>query len=547
MALYLGFDCSTQSLSAIVIDVEGEDRRIVFEHSLSFDRDLPEYGTTDGVVRGGAAGEVLASPLMWADALDRMMAILARDANVDIGQIRAISGAAQQHGSVYLNRRARHAWRTLAPDRPLAPQLAGTFSCDLSPSWMDESTGEQCAAIEQALGGPEATTHLTGSRAYARFTGPQIRKFHDRHRGAYDATTRVHLVSSFLASLLVGADAPLDPGDASGMNLMDIRSSAWSSAALDATAPGLLLKLPEIRPSWTMAGRLSTYWQDRYSFPPAQVVTWTGDNPSSLVGTGIVGEGQLAVSLGTSDTVFALTPPSRDARFHLREGYGGQVGAARPAIVSHVFGAPTGGLMSLICFRNGSLTRDWVRRTHGLDWEGFAVALDRTPAGNGGALMLPWLEAEITPPVQHPGLRRFAYDGRDPARDVRALVEAQMMAMANHSATMAGEVTRVVATGGAAVNVAVLQVMADVFGVPVDRLSVGNSACLGAALRAFHADRLASDEPLAWSSVVKGFTDASERVLPRSGNVALYQELRKGYAALEAQHQDRPLIGSRQM
>jgi xylulokinase len=527
VSLYLGFDASTQSLSAIVIEVEGEVRRVVFQQSLSFDRDLPEYGTTAGVVRGSGAGEVLASPVMWADALDRMMSMLARDANVEIGSIRAISGAAQQHGSVYLNRRARDAWRTLTRDTPLAPQLAGTFSRDLSPVWMDESTGKECAAIEAALGGAEATARLTGSRAHARFTGPQIRKFQHDHPGAYSATTRIHLVSSFLASLLTGGDAPLEPGDASGMNLMDIRSSTWSAAALDATAPGLVLKLPDIRPSSTIAGSLSTYWQDRYSFPPAHVVAWTGDNPSSLVGTGVVTEGHLAVSLGTSDTAFALT---RDP------GTG----------ASHVFGSPMGGFMSLVCFRNGSLTRDWIRRIHHLDWDGFSVALDRTPAGNGGALMLPWLEEEITPPVRLPGVRRFAYDGRDADQDVRAVVEGQMMAIANHSAGItAGGLTRIVATGGASVNDALLQVMADVFGVPVDRLNLDNTACLGAALRAFHADRLASGEPITWNTVVKDFTEtrASDRVMPRLEHVDLYRDLRVRYADIEAVHQAPPPIG----
>lgn len=526
MALYLGFDASTQSLSAIVIQIDGDIRRVVFEHSLNFDRDLPAYGTTAGIVRGGEPHEVLAPPLMWAAALDRMMSILARDASLDLGAIRAISGAAQQHGGVYLNRRARDCWRGLAHDQPLAPQLAGTLSRELSPVWMDESSGEQCAAIEAALGGAAATARLTGSRAYARFTGPQIRKFRDTNPGAYDATTRIHLVSSFMASLLVGADAPLDPGDASGMNLMDLQSSLWSDAALDATAPGLVLKLPEIRPSWTIVGTLSNYWQDRYAFPAAQVVAWTGDNPSSLVGTGLVSDGHLAISLGTSDTVFTY---SRDPR----------PGA------SHVFGAPIGGFMNLVCFRNGSLTRDWVRRTHHLDWDGFSAALDDTPAGSGGALMLPWLEAEITPPVRIPGVRRFAYDGRKAAQDVRAVVEGQMMAMANHSAAIAGDLKRIVATGGASVNDSVLQVMADVFGVPVDRLTLENSACLGAALRAFHADRLAAGEPLAWPSVVKGFTDphASERVMPRPENVELYRDLRARYAGIEELHKDRAPIG----
>lgn len=535
MALYLGLDAGTQSLSAIVIEIDGDTRRIVFEHSLNFDRDFPEYGTTAGIVRGDGRDEMLASPLLWADALDRMMSILASDAAIDIGAIRAISGAAQQHGSVYLNRRAREAWRALAHDRPLVPQLAGTLARGLSPVWMDESAGEQGAAIEAALGGADATARLTGSRAFARFAGPQIRKFRQTNPGGYDATTRIHLVSSFMASLLIGADATLDPGDASGMNLMDIQSSRWSEAALEATAPGLILKLPEIRPPWTIAGTLSRYWQDRYAFPPAQVVVWSGDNPSSLVGTGLVAEGLLAVSLGTSDTTFAYSPPSRDSRF----------GAARPASVSHVFGAPMGGYMNLVCFRNGSLTRDWVRRTHHLDWAGFSAALDRTPAGNGGAVMLPWLEPEITPPVRFAGVRRFAYDGHDAPQDVRAVVEGQMMAMANHSAAIAGDLTRIVATGGASVNDSVWQIVADVFGAPVDRLPSENAACLGAALRAFHADRRANGEPLTWPSVVKGFTEPrqEERLLPRPEAVEVYRDLRVRYAEIERLHQDRPPIG----
>ena len=528
MALYLGFDASTQSLSAIVIEVDGDRRRVVFEHSLSFDRDLPEYGTTAGIVRGEGPNEMLASPLMWADALDRMMSVLANDAGIDIGAIRAISGAAQQHGTVYLNRRAREAWRGLAHDQPLVPQLAGTLARGLSPVWMDESAGDQGAAIEAALGGAEATATLTGSRAFARFAGPQIRKFRQTNPGGYDATTRIHLVSSFMASLLIGADATLDPGDASGMNLMDLHSSRWSDAALEATAPGLILKLPEIRPSWTIAGTLSRYWQDRYAFPPAQVVAWSGDNPSSLVGTGLVAEGHLAVSLGTSDTAFGYSREPRPG-------------------ASHVFASPLGGFMNLVCFRNGSLTRDWVRRTHRLDWDGFSAALDRTPPGNGGAVMLPWLEAEITPPVRSPGLRRFAFDGHDAARDVRAMVEGQMMAMANHSAAIAGDLRSIVATGGGSANRSLLQVMADVFGAPVDRLTSENSACLGAALRAFHADRLANGEPLAWASVVKGFTEArpEARLLPRPEAVEVYRDLRRRYAEAERLHQDRAPSDSR--
>jgi xylulokinase len=515
--LYLGFDCSTQSLSAIVIEVDGERRQVVFERSLNFDRDLPIYGTIAGVRRGEDAREVFASPIMWADALDRMMAILATSAEVDIHQIRAISGAAQQHGSVYLNRHARDAWRSFDHTRSLAPQLAGSFSRQDSPVWMDDSTSRECAAIDHALGGPEATSALTGSRAHERFTGPQIRKFHDRNRGAYAATMRIHLVSSYLASLLVGGDAPIDFADGSGMNLMDLKTADWSAAALDATAPGLRMRLPEVRPSWTTIGKLAAYWCDRYSFPAASVVAWSGDNPCSLVGTGVISEGRMAVSLGTSDTVFTCTRKP-------------QMGA------SHVFGSATGDFMSLVCFRNGSLARDFIRLEHGLDWPSFSRFLDETPPGNDGAFMLPWLEPEITPRVRHAAIHRFGFGTGDAARDVRAIVEGQMMAMAKHSAGMAGEpVGRIIATGGGAANRPILQVMADVFGTDVYPLDVGNSACLGAALRAYHADRLEGNQPLSWHEVVGGFTDPrpEDRVAPVPANVKVYAELRDRYADAE--------------
>src|SRR6476646_8025348 len=102
MALYIGFDSSTQSLTTVVIEVADGERRVVFERTLGFDETLPDYGTAHGVLPSADGCTVVAPPMMWADALDRMMAILA-SSGIDLGAVRAVSGAAQQHGSVYLS------------------------------------------------------------------------------------------------------------------------------------------------------------------------------------------------------------------------------------------------------------------------------------------------------------------------------------------------------------------------------------------------------------------------------------------------------------
>ena len=526
MPLYLGLDVSTQSLTAIVIEISGDRRRIVFQHSLNFDRDLPEYATTAGVRQGDEPGVVYAPPQMWADALDRVMGALATAAEVDIENIRAISGSAQQHGSVYLNCSAGALLASFDAAAPLAPQLRMIFARREAPVWLDASTTRECREIEDNIGGADTLQAITGSAAFERFTGPQIRKFRKQEPAAYAATTHIHLVSSFMHSLLLGENASLDPGDASGMNLMDLASNTWSRAALDATAPDLLEKLPPIRSSWKSAGPLSSYWRKRYSFPSAAIVPWSGDNPGSLVGTGVIRPGILAISLGTSDTVFACTPHR----------------GPRP---SHVFRSPTGDFMNLVCFRNGSLAREWIRLEHHLNWDTFAHLLEQRP-GNDGYIMLPWLETEITPHVPHAGVRRFGFDRFDAGRNVRGLVEGQMMAMANHAADVTGEpVERIIATGGAATNRAILQVMANVFGVDVYRLDVENSAALGAALRAYHAERLAAGEPVSWKAVVSGFTEPNpgHRVSPNPKLVTLYGELRREYSILERLHKDRRAIG----
>ena len=47
--LFLGLDCSTQALKGLVLN---EDFEVVTEVDINFERDLPAFNTTAGVVYG---------------------------------------------------------------------------------------------------------------------------------------------------------------------------------------------------------------------------------------------------------------------------------------------------------------------------------------------------------------------------------------------------------------------------------------------------------------------------------------------------------------
>ena len=328
MALYLGIDLSTQSATAILLD--GSLAPAAPALSVNFDAAFPEYGTHAGMNQDGP---VVTSPVrMWLRALDALMDRLA--ATGLLSRVAVVSVSGQQHGSVYWTAKGLEALRL--PAGP-AGGSAFSFSASLdegcfaladSPIWSDASTGAQCAALEASLpGGAAELADISGSRAYCRFTGPQIAAVAERHPAAWERTAAVSLVSSFVASLLVGSLAPMDASDACGTNLVDWRKRRWHSPLL-AAIPGLDVARLGGQPCAPHAvlGRVSPAVAARWGLPPdCAVVAASGDNPNSLAGLGVCARGDLALSLGTSTTLLGV----QEAR------------TATPALEGHVMVLPT--------------------------------------------------------------------------------------------------------------------------------------------------------------------------------------------------------------
>lgn len=514
--MFLGLDSSTQSLTCVIIDpTSGE---ITSQSSVNFGADLPEYHSPSGFIPGGANGAVHANPLMWLDALDLLLTRLA--ATTDLSKIKIIAGSGQQHGSVYLDSTFDSRLASLDSTQSLSSQLAPALTRATSPIWMDTSTGEECAEITAALGDPAHVCRLSGSIAIERFSGPQIRRFYKSDPAAYACTARIHLVSSFLASVLAGKSVPIDFGDGAGMNLLNLASQNWDTELLAATAPELGSRLLPPAIATSIQGEISPYFVAKFGFSnECRTALFTGDNPASLVGMGATTPGNIVISLGTSDTFFAAMPaPKTDPN-----GFG------------HVFGNPAGGYMSLICFRNGSLAREALRDQLKLDWSAFdrdALAASRPSAGQN--LMLPFYGPEITPrhdftaPVLK-GSESFE-SGSDPSLQVRALLEGQFINMRLHSEWMEVKAERIRLTGGASKNDGIAQLVADVFQAPVERLDVSNSAALGAALIAAAADGL--DLPALQEKFC--LAEPGAAILPDPALAAVYHDTLGRFQALLA-------------
>jgi xylulokinase len=304
---------------------------------------------------------------------------------------------------------------------------------------------------------------------------------------------------------------------------MDIRRKNWNHDAMKATAPGLTNKLPPLGESGHVIGPVSSYFIGKFGLNPGAVATvWTGDNPASVIGLGLVKPGQVAISLGTSDTFFGTME-----QCHTDENGEG-----------HVFGSPTSGYMTLICFKNGSLAREKIREHYEIpDWKKFGGLVAQTPPGNNGGILLPWFETEIVPRVNKPGIHRFDLDEKNAAANCRAIFEAQMMSMRLHSEWMQVSPEKIYATGGASNDLALLQVMADVMNCHVKRIEISKSAALGAALIAAHGWLAATGKETRWEKLTAGFTNPipGSEIRPDKKAAKIYDKLLEKYAACEGE------------
>jgi xylulokinase len=206
--------------------------------------------------------------------------------------------------------------------------------------------------------------------------------------------------------------------------------------------------------------------------PGHRVAAGAGDNAAAALGLGATA-GDIAVSLGTSGTVFAVADvPVHDAS--------GTVAG---------FADAAGGYLPIITTLNAARVFDRVATLLGVDHEEFArLALAAEP-GAGGLVLQPWFEGERTPNRPDATATLFGMTLAATTREnlARAAVEGVLAGLAGGLGAIRAHgvrADRILLIGGGAQSRAVQAVAAQVFDAPVVVPEPGEYVARGAAVQA---------------------------------------------------------------
>lgn len=350
--------------------------------------------------------------------------------------------------------------------------------------WNDQRTVAQCEWLTREVGFARLV-EWTGNAALPGFTAPKIIWVREHEPEIHARIAHVLLPKDYLRYRLTG-EYRGDVSDASGTSLFDVGRRRWSDDMLGATAVPRAW-LPEVAESPVASARISpAAARETGLLEGTPVVAGAGDQAAQAIGSGIIAEGEIAVTIGTSGVVFAACPryrPELEGRLHT-------FCHAAPGMWHY---------MGVMLSAGGSLR--WYRDVLGeaeraaaaaVGVDPYDVLLDdatRVPAGCEGLIFLPYLCGERTPhPDPHARGVFFGLSARHTKPHLtRAVVEGITFGLRDSLELLRGlgvTGTQVRVSGGGARSALWRQILADVFGVRVVTTNVTQGAAFGAALLA---------------------------------------------------------------
>ncbi len=491
MSLYLGIDVGTTGTKALLIDAAGTE---LAEATAGYPMHQPKPGWTEQ------------DPDDWWKATVKAVRAILKQASVQPADVRAIGLSGQMHGSVFLD----------AKDQVIRPALL----------WNDQRTAAECDQITEAAGGRRALVKMVANPALTGFQAPKILWLRNHEPKHFDRLAKVLLPKDEIRRRMIG-DYVTEVSDASGTLLLDVVKRGWSKkllGRLDLDA-GLL---PRVVESEEVTGTLTPQAAKALGLTTeCKVVGGAGDCAAGAVGNGVVKQGILSTSIGTSGVMFVHSDePQYDAEGRL-----------------HTFCHAVRGkwhTMGVNLTSGGSL-QWWVESVlQGLSgvpakrlYEAATAEAAAVTAGSDGLLFLPYLNGERTPHADPDARGAFVGMNLTHTRGAmtRAVMEGVTFALRDSLEiieSLGVPVREIRVSGGGSKNRLWRQMQADVFARQVSTLRVEQGPAFGVALLAAVGDGAYKSI----ESACRATIDVAEKTKPVRGDVNRYQDLFPTYQEL---------------
>jgi len=505
VSVTLGIDVGTSGTKTIAIDDSGA---ILASSSAEYPCEHPRPGWSEQ------------DPEYWWQATaSTVREVLARG-DFRPADVAAVGLSGQMHGSVFLD----------SAGKVIRPALL----------WNDQRTGFEAGEIEEKAGGREGLVRLVANRALTGFTAPKILWVRRHEPGNWDRVRQVLLPKDYIRYRLSGTFAT-EVSDAAGTLLLDVANRRWSKellALLDLD-PGLL---PPCYESPEVSSVVSALGSEATGLPAGtKIVGGAGDQPAGAVGNGIVREGVVSATMGTSGVVFAHTPEAGlDPLGRLQRGCHAVPGAwcAMGVVLA------AGG--SFQWFRN-QLGQAQVEAAKARGVDPYLLLNEEAAlAGPGaeGLFFLPYLTGERAP--HYDSDARGCWIGLSVRHGrphlVRSILEGASYAMRDSIELireMGVDIEQVRLSGGGARSPLWRQIQADIYGVDVHTVNATEGPAFGVALLAMVGAGAFASVPEACDATIRLVdrtpTEANVRAFHDRGYAIyrkLYLDLRDSFAAI---------------
>ena len=420
------------------------------------------------------------------------------EAGVRGREVRGIGLSGQMHGLTILDENSR----------VIRPALI----------WCDQRSQAQVDSINRTIG-RENVLRFTANPVLTGFTLPKLLWVRDNEPANFARVRHVLLPKDYVRFRLTGEYAT-DVSDASGTSVFDVVNRRWSFEMMDGLGLDRAI-LPRCYESSEVTGQVTPAIAELTGLAAGTpVVGGGGDQASSAVGNGIVSEGIVSCTLGTSGVVFAhMEKVAYDPA--------GRVHTFCHAVPGkwHVMGVTQGAGLSLQWFRN--------HLAPAMDYDALTAEAALAPAGSQGLFWLPYLMGERTPHLD--ATARGGWIGmtaRHQRADlIRAVVEGVSYSQRDCLdiiEDLGVAIDSVRASGGGAKSAFWRQLLADILGKRVVTLETQEGSAYGAALLALAGTGAYGSVPEACAAVIR----ETSSVAPSAAQSEFYNRAHKTYQAL---------------